>query len=259
MLRNLLVMACCAAVIMSAAFVPVSAEGEIVINGNEIATFKNRTKEQIFSLWQDAEIKDFDSIFEEGKEPSYTAPYSGGTVKQEVLQNVRKNLNYYRFLVGSPEITEEFTNQPQLQNASVLQTINLRDWDNGVGLTHSLWDYPKPDDMDQSFYDSAVFANHNIFQPTVIKALSGDFSERAILHILRVIGRLCYLPMWAVFKWDWETQHTAVLPEPLRQPRPLRKSLPHTLLRDISPNRIWIYSRPWESLKLTVTVKGREM
>ena len=31
MLRNLLVMACCAAVIMSAAFVPVSAEGEIVI------------------------------------------------------------------------------------------------------------------------------------------------------------------------------------------------------------------------------------
>lgn len=178
MLRNLLVMVCCAAVIMSAAFVPVLAEGEIVINGNELATFKNRTKEQIFSLWQDAEIKDYDSIFEEGKEPSYTAPYSGGTVKQEVLQNVRKNLNYYRFLVGSPEITEEFTNQPQLQNASVLQTINLRDWDNGVGLTHSLWDYPKPDDMDQSFYDSAVFANHNIISTYGYKSsIRGFFGE----------------------------------------------------------------------------------
>lgn len=157
---------------------PIAAEREAVINGNELEGFKNRTKEQIVSLWQSAEIADYESIFEEGKQSSYEAPYSGGTVRQDVLDNVRRNLNYYRYLVGSPQITESFVNQPDMQNASVLQAINLRDRENGVGLTHSLWEYKKPDDMDQSFYDSAVYANHNIISSyTYQSAIRGFFGE----------------------------------------------------------------------------------
>lgn len=157
---------------------PSAAEQETVINGNELEGFKNRTKEQIVSLWQSAEIADYESIFEEGKQSSYEAPYSGGTVRQDVLDNVRRNLNYYRYLVGSPQITERFVNQPDMQNASVLQAINLRDRENGVGLTHSLWEYKKPDDMDQGFYDSAVYANHNIISSyTYQSAIRGFFGE----------------------------------------------------------------------------------
>lgn len=104
----------------------------------ELESFKGRTKEQITTLWQTAEIADYESIFEEGKQSSYVAPYSGGTVRQDVLDNVWRNLNYYRYLIGSPQITERFVNQPDMQNASVLQAINLRDRENGVGLTHSL-------------------------------------------------------------------------------------------------------------------------
>lgn len=157
---------------------PSVAEQEIVINGNELESFKNRTKEQILSLWQTAEIADYESIFEDGKQSSYVAPYSGGTVRQDVLDNVQRNLNYYRYLIGSPQITERFVNQPAMQNASVLQAINLRDRENGVGLTHTLWNYKKPDDMDQSFYDSAVYANHNIISSyTYQSAIRGFFGE----------------------------------------------------------------------------------
>lgn len=157
---------------------PAAAEQEIVINGNELESFKGRTKEQITSLWQTAEIADYESIFEEGKQSSYVAPYSGGTVRQDVLDNVWRNLNYYRYLIGSPQITERLVNQPDMQNASVLQAINLRDRENGVGLTHSLWEYKKPDDMDQGFYDSAVYANHNIISSyTYQSAIRGFFGE----------------------------------------------------------------------------------
>ena len=149
-----------------------------VINGNELAPFKDRTKEQIASLWKDAEIAEYDSIFIDGGQSSYVSPYSGGTLKQEVLDNVQRNLNYYRYLVGSPAITEPMVNNPDLQNASVLQAINLRDGVNGVGLTHSLWEYKKPDDMDETFYNSAVYANHNIISSYNYRAaVRGFFGE----------------------------------------------------------------------------------
>lgn len=62
-----------------------AAQSRKLSNGNELESFKGRTKEQITSLWQTAEIADYESIFEEGKQSSYVAPYSGGTVRQECL------------------------------------------------------------------------------------------------------------------------------------------------------------------------------
>ena len=184
MIRKTIAFICCAAVALSALCLPAAGEQAVtVINGNELETFKGRTKEQLFALWQAAEVKEYDSIYETGKEASFSAPYSGGVIKQEVLDNVQSNLNYYRALTGSPQITERFVNQPELQNASVLQAINLRDRENGVGLTHTLWNYPKPDDMDEDFYDSAVHADHNIISTYGYhSSISGFFSESTFIY-----------------------------------------------------------------------------
>ena len=168
------------AILLSGLLIPntVSANSEIIINGNELDTFKNRTKENISEEWEKGKISDYDSIYEEGKEASFVAPYSGGTVKTEVLEDIQDNLNYYRWLCGCPKITSKVTHRQDLQNATVLQYINLCDRENGVGLTHTLRNYPKPDDMSEEFYESAVGAGHTIISTYSYKSsIRGFFSE----------------------------------------------------------------------------------
>lgn len=166
--------------VLSTMLIPfsVSADTNIIIDGNKLPAFKDRTKAAIFEKWTTGEIANYDSIYETGKEASFTNPYSGGTVKMEVLRDIQDNLNYYRWLCGCSPITSDPVQRQDLQNASVLQQINLQDRENGVGLTHTLWDYPKPADMSQEFYESAVYANHNIISTYSYKnAVRGFFGE----------------------------------------------------------------------------------
>ena len=138
---------------------PVNVFANTVINGNDFAVFQ-RTKEDIQAAYEVGYMNISDNIWLE--EPSYTAPYKAGVLKQEYLDEVLENVNYYRWLIGSPEITVPMTNREDLQTAVVLQYLNLSDKENGVGLTHYLSDYPKPDDMTEEFYKTAYQANHNI-------------------------------------------------------------------------------------------------
>ncbi len=101
-----------------------------------------------------------------------------------MLDNVQSNLNYYRTLTGSPQVTERFVNQPELQNASVLQAINLRDRGKRRG-TH-----PHPLELSQArrhgqrfFYNSAVYASHNIISTYGYRsAIRGFFSESTFIY-----------------------------------------------------------------------------
>ena len=149
---------------------------EDTINGNEDPYFKNRTKAQITERWENSKIQKRDSIYEEGKEPSFSAPYSGGVVKQEVLDNVLDNLNYYRWLIGSPEVTRKPAQRKDLQDAVVLQILSLNA---GNPLTHWISDYyEKPADMSQEFYDSGNKADHNIISTYYYtSAVRGFFGE----------------------------------------------------------------------------------
>ena len=149
---------------------------EDTINGNEDPYFKNRTKAQITERWENSKIQKRDSIYEEGKEPSFSAPYSGGVVKQEVLDNVLDNLNYYRWLIGSPEVTRKPAQRQDLQDAVVLQILSLNA---GNPLTHWISDYyEKPADMSQEFYDSGNKADHNIISTYYYtSAVRGFFGE----------------------------------------------------------------------------------
>ena len=130
-----------------------------VIDGNKISTFL-KTKKQIKNKWNSGKIdlKDNYSIF--SKEQSFKAPYNGGVVKQEYLDNVLRNLNYYRYLIGSPEIKEKITNREDLQAGTVVQYLSMK---SGNALTHWLRNvYSKPSDMSKEFYDLGVDADHNI-------------------------------------------------------------------------------------------------
>lgn len=128
-----------------------------IINGNDFDIYK-RSKEDIANKWVSGEIDDEVPIFV--SEPSYVSPYKAGVTTDEYLAELVENLNYYRYLVGVPEILEGTTNDVELQTAEVVQTLYAN---KTHSLTHKLYnDFPKPDDMDDEFYNLGAYANHNI-------------------------------------------------------------------------------------------------
>lgn len=141
-----------------------------VINGNDFAIY-NRTKADIYNKWRIGKIDQEVPIYV--SEPSYTAPYKAGVVTTDYLDEVLDNLNYYRYLVGVPEITIRTTNDEALQKAEVIQTLYAEE---NYALTHDLpKDFTKPDDMNDDFWGSkeecerkenpqcyGAYANHNI-------------------------------------------------------------------------------------------------
>lgn len=128
-----------------------------VINGNDFDVY-SRTKEDIANKWKIGQITRPDNIYE--VIPSYSSPYKAGVVKQSYLDEIIDNLNYYRYLVGSPEITIKTSNDNELQTAEVVQTLYVKSTNS---LTHYLYnDFTKPSDMDENFYNLGANANHNI-------------------------------------------------------------------------------------------------
>ena len=136
---------------------PVLVHANTVINGNDFAVY-NRTKEAIYNKWQtgkiDRSIKVFTSL------PSYTAPYQAGVVTDEYLQELLDNLNYYRYLVGVPEITKSVSNDVELQTAEVIQTLYVLE--NSAVTHHLADDFTKPADMSEAFYNLGANATHDV-------------------------------------------------------------------------------------------------
>ena len=128
-----------------------------VIEGNDFDIYK-RSKEDIASKYAVGAIDESVPIYI--TEPSYVSPYKAGITTDAYLAELVDNLNYYRYLAGVPEIEESTTNDPELQTAEVIQTLFVETYRR---LTHYLYnEFPKPDDMDQEFYDLGANANHNI-------------------------------------------------------------------------------------------------
>lgn len=129
-----------------------------VIDGNEFDVYK-RSKEDILDKWNTLGVID-NSVTKYVSNPSYTNPYKAGVLTSDYLKEVNDNLNYYRYLVGVPLTTKIPVNNNDLQTAEVIQTLNVNA---GNNLTHELYnDFAKPSDMDQTFYNTGAYANHNI-------------------------------------------------------------------------------------------------
>ena len=142
--------------------IPFYVYANTIINGNDFEIY-NRNKVDIYNKWTLGKI---DSTVQKWtSEASYQAPYKAAVTTDEYLAEVVENLNYYRYLVGVPEIEESTTNDVALQKAEVIQTLFVEEQH---GLTHYLYnDFAKPFDMDNDFWGSptnqvGAYANHNI-------------------------------------------------------------------------------------------------
>lgn len=136
---------------------PILVHANTVINGNDFEIYQ-RSKQDIFNKWQigkiDRNIELFTSL------PSYTAPYKAGVLTDEYLSEVVDNLNYYRYLVGVPDVVTDITNDEELQTAEVIQTLFVSEYS---AITHHLnEDFPKPSDMSDTFYDLGANADHDV-------------------------------------------------------------------------------------------------
>lgn len=138
---------------------PINVYANMVINGNEFTVYK-RTKQEIYNKWIVGKINQNISRFD--TLPQYTAPYKAGVANDEYLAEVVDNLNYYRYLVGVPEITESTSNDNSLQTAEVIQTLFV---DKYNALTHELYNYEemfRPSDMSDEFWNVGAYAKHHI-------------------------------------------------------------------------------------------------
>ena len=149
-----------------------------VINGNEFDVYK-RTKEDIYNKWKTGKLdvpSNYSDIYDEL--PSYKAPYKAGVVKQSYLDDVVDNLNYYRYLVGSPEVTIKTSNDQELQTAEVVQTAYYNATHN---ITHELADnWSRPSDMEEEFWNLGVNAEHNIISYNLVKDPNFSFFDESI-------------------------------------------------------------------------------
>ena len=136
---------------------PMLVHANTVINGNDFAVYQ-RSKQDIFNRWQIGKINRNVEIFT--SLPSYEAPYKAGVVTDEYLAEAVDNLNYYRYLVGVPDVVTGITNDEELQTAEVIQTLFVSQHS---AITHHLdEDFPKPNDMSSEFYNLGAYADHDI-------------------------------------------------------------------------------------------------
>ena len=142
-----------------------------VIDGNEFDIYK-RSKEDIISKWNtwgiiDSNVTKYSTI------PNYKNPYRAAVLTQNYLNEVTDNLNYYRYLVGVPLTTKVPSNNEALQTAEVIQKLNI---DAGNGLTHHLdEDFPKPNDMSDTFYNLGATAPNNIVSYVYNRQMHANF------------------------------------------------------------------------------------
>ena len=116
----------------------------IVINTHKSLTY---TKDEVLKKYNDSKYTyDYSkSIF--SSEPKYKSPYYEGVLKDEVKNDVLRQLNYYRWQAGLNSISLNTAKMQRSQKGALLDTVINT-------LTH----YPyKPDDMNEDFYNEAYY------------------------------------------------------------------------------------------------------
>ena len=113
----------------------------IVLNNH---TSLSHTKTEIINKYNAAKQKaDYTNRYK--TEPSLTAPYYEGSLKDDIVQDTLNQLYFYRYLAGLNSVTLNTNKQPRNQKCALVQAVNKT-------LTHTP---SKPSDMDQDFYEEA--------------------------------------------------------------------------------------------------------
>ena len=135
-----------------------AADDTEVYDGNTMAPFAGRTKEEIASRYCDAryasgDYKDGSRESYYSRMPSFSSPYDQGALKKGTTDVMNAMTNYFRWLVGVQPMTKLTENHDDLQKGAL-----VRNWQ----FAHALSPSSKPADMDQALWDAGASVSHNI-------------------------------------------------------------------------------------------------
>ena len=129
----------------------------VVYDGNQLTTFKNRTKEEIGlqysnSMGYDTTYRDDDSNTWYEEKASTQYPYNPGKLTSDTHKVMTDTVNYFRWLVGAKPLSVVSQHSDALQAGALVRN---KQFEHEVTI-------PKPDDMDQDLWNLGVGADHNI-------------------------------------------------------------------------------------------------
>ena len=134
----------------------------------------SHTKEEIKNKYNESKSK-FNynnSIYKDN--PNTSIPYSEGSLKPEVEEDVLNHLNFYRWLAGLNELTIKTERQAANQKGALILAVNRV-------LTH----YPaKPSGMDDAFYQegySACGSKTNTWQGNIANGYRIDYTPETFI------------------------------------------------------------------------------
>lgn len=140
-------------------FLALSAEAaEVTYDISKMDPFISRTEEEIAEDYEDtlnsqpAYMDGDDSSYYEVV-PSLENPYAGGILKNSTHQIMTNMTNFYRRLIGVPEISTVSQHSEDLQVGAVCRNFDF---------AHQLDSTKKPSDMEDSFWQQGAGAVHNI-------------------------------------------------------------------------------------------------
>ncbi|SEN66910.1 S-layer homology domain-containing protein [Paenibacillus sp. OV219] len=146
----------------------------------------NRSKEEIISKWQQYKPMGFTFDYMEGKDiyeeqPSLTAPFKAGKLKQAYMQDGLKALNFVRYAAGLPDdVTLDMSLELQEQTGALINALNLQ-------LSHTP---SKPEGMDEEQYQLgyAGTSSSNLYagDPTLYSNVLGYMADSDPSNISRV-------------------------------------------------------------------------
>lgn len=145
------------------------------------------SREEIIQLLNDNPLTLPDNVFV--TEPSYTAPYAPGKVKQEALQAALDRLNALRRIAGLPSVSLDAGWCDEAQYGAILLSVS--------GFSHTP---SRPSDMDSSFYSTAKSAtsSSNISAGrTLTSAVDGFMDDSSASNIDRLGHRRWQLNPYA--------------------------------------------------------------
>lgn len=135
-----------------------AAGSTVVYDGNTMAPFAGRTKEEIALRYCDARYASDDylngtSASYYSRMPSFNAPYDQGALRKGTTDVMNAMTNYYRWLVGVQPMTKLTESNDSLQKGAF-----VRNWQ----FSHAVNSAFKPADMDQALWDAGANVSHNI-------------------------------------------------------------------------------------------------
>ena len=139
----------------------VEAADSVLYDAGEFESFKNRSKEEIGRKYGEALYAG--ETYEDGNNSSYyetpcslEAPYAAGQLTEDTHKTMTAMTNFYRYLVGTNELTATSVHSDKLQAEALVRNFEFAHM---VSSDSS----KKPEDMEQELWDyGALDYQHNI-------------------------------------------------------------------------------------------------